>query len=264
MQVIPVLDLMQGRVVRGLGGRRSEYRPLESMLAADAQPRTVAHALAGLGFRPTYVADLDALEKGDANLFSALFTPENDSRPLCSWPIYEDLIRAGLDPWIDAGVTDAADAQALAQFRVDGRRIAAIVVGLESVRGPAALAEMCALVGPERLIFSLDLKSGVPLARHHAWKGLGPEQIATLALRVGVRRMIVLDLASVGMGQGAGTEPLCRALRSLDGDLQLIAGGGVRGMSDLRRLEQAGCDAALVASALHDGRLDPRPCAAMR
>jgi len=37
----------------------------------------------------------------------------------------------------------------------------------------------------------------------------------------------------------------------------LIAGGGVRGLADLTALARAGCNAALVASALHDGKLLP-------
>ena len=68
----------------------------------------------------------------------------------------------------------------------------------------------------------------------------------------------------VGMNDGVGTERLCRDLRSADPDLQIIAGGGIRSAGDLRSLETAGCDAALVASALHDGRLSPRDCAIFR
>jgi uncharacterized protein related to proFAR isomerase len=36
---------------------------------------------------------------------------------------------------------------------------------------------------------------------------------------------------------------------------ELIAGGGVRGRTDLEDLAAAGCSGALAASALHDGRL---------
>jgi phosphoribosylformimino-5-aminoimidazole carboxamide ribotide isomerase len=74
--------------------------------------------------------------------------------------------------------------------------------------------------------------------------------------------MIVLDLAQVGMDAGVGTLPLCRKLRCLDSQLEIVAGGGVRSMRDLDALERAGCDAVLVASALHDGRLPARECAA--
>ncbi len=260
MQVIPVIDLMRGQVVRGVGGRRDEYRPIQSLLAADARPATVARALRSAGFRETYLADLDAISnKGVGSHFPAT---ENDSRPLYS--MYEELMRCGLELWIDAGLRTAEAARAMARFTADNRRIAAIVAGLESLDHPDLLADVCAAVGHERLVFSLDLKSGVPLTNAPAWKGLHADQIATIALRAGVRRMIVLDLAKVGMDRGVGTEPLCRSLRCRDPQLQIIAGGGVRSMADLRSLQRAGCDAALVASALHDGRLSAGDCARLR
>ena len=97
-----------------------------------------------------------------------------------------------------------------------------------------------------------------------SWHGAPTDlKYQVIALRAGVQRMVVLDLAAVGMGGGAGTERLCRTLRCSYPQLQIIAGGGVRGPADLVSLERAGCDAALVASALHDGRLDARQCARM-
>jgi phosphoribosylformimino-5-aminoimidazole carboxamide ribotide isomerase len=243
MLVIPVIDLMHGQVVRGVGGRRDEYRPMVSVLAADAQPQSVAGALAAAGFRETYVADLDAIQ---------------GAAP--AWSTYAQLMRAGLDLWVDAGLTSVEQALQIAQFQVDGRPLAAIVAGLESLADPRTLVEMRGLVGSARLIFSLDLRAGVPLTGSTAWRNLSPTQIATIALRSGVCRMIVLDLAQVGMGQGVGTERLCRDLRCLDADLQIIAGGGIRSVADLRSLASTGCDAALVASAMHDGRITPAEC----
>jgi phosphoribosylformimino-5-aminoimidazole carboxamide ribotide isomerase len=178
--------------------------------------------------------------------------------------LYAELLALGVDLWVDAGLIDAAQAGALANFESAGRSLGGIVAGLESLSGPQALFEMCAAVGPQRLIFSLDMKQGVPLTGAPRWPGLSAEQIAAIALRAGVRRLIVLDLAQVGMGAGVGTEPLCRTLRCLAPGAEIIAGGGVRGPADLDSLARAGCDAALVASALHDGRLSPRNCAAIR
>jgi phosphoribosylformimino-5-aminoimidazole carboxamide ribotide isomerase len=250
MKIIPVMDVMRGQVVRGVGGRRDEYRPIESKLCADAQPATVGRAFADLGLREIYLADLDAIRQGVGS---------HDSQPL-----YGELLRLGLDLWIDAGLRDAEQARELAQFDLDGRRIAGIVAGLESLADPCALEEMCGTVGPQRLIFSLDLKQGLPLAGSPAWGGLEAEHVAAIALRAGVRRMIVLDLAQVGMGAGVGTLPLCRTLRCLAPELEIVAGGGVRGPHDLDALARAGCDAALVASALHDGRLAAGDCTATR
>jgi phosphoribosylformimino-5-aminoimidazole carboxamide ribotide isomerase len=44
----------------------------------------------------------------------------------------------------------------------------------------------------------------------------------------------------------------------------LLAGGGVRDVEDLRALAARGCDGALVATALHDGRIGARDIAAAR
>jgi len=44
----------------------------------------------------------------------------------------------------------------------------------------------------------------------------------------------------------------------------LLAGGGVRDPGDLRELAQLGCTGALVATALHDGRLTAEDVAAAR
>ncbi len=247
MRVIPVIDLMRGEAVRGVGGRRSEYRPIESVLATDAKPSTVARALAAEGFREIYLADLDAIA---------------GAPPASS--VHKELVDCGLAVMVDAGLSSVEQARALAAFEASGRQLSAIVSGLESLPNPSVLVDMVTAVGPDRFVFSLDLKSGVPLTSDPSWRGLTPMQIAAIALRAGVRRMIVLDLAAVGMGHGAGTQPLCRALRCLDPDLEIIAGGGVRGPEGLRSLAAAGADAALVASALHDGRVSATECAMAR
>src|SRR5262249_42181489 len=118
------------------------------------------------------------------------------------------------------------------------------------------LAQLCDQVGPERLIFSLDLKDGKPLTYSLAWKTTDPVELAGRAVHYGVRRMIVLDLARVGMGSGTDTEGLCLCLLGMFPELELITGGGVRNVSDLRRLRQVGLSGVILASALHDGRLN--------
>ncbi len=247
MQVIPVIDLLRGQVVRGIAGRREAYRPIESQLVAGAHPCAIGGAFRQLGFRQTYLADLDAIQGASP-----------------AWETYRALLEVGLDLWVDAGVDTAARALELANYSAASRQLAGIVVGLESLDSPATLDEICRQVPDGRLVFSLDLKRGEPLVRNGAWPGLSPLAIGTLAARLGLRRIIVLDLAAVGMGQGVGTQPLCRALKARLPQVELIAGGGVRGPDDLCALTRAGCQAALVASALHDGRLSAKQCANRR
>jgi phosphoribosylformimino-5-aminoimidazole carboxamide ribotide isomerase len=64
----------------------------------------------------------------------------------------------------------------------------------------------------------------------------------------------VIDLARVGTSTGLDAVLVDR-VRTASPGLTLVAGGGVRGWSDLVRLAEAGCDGALVATALHEGTI---------
>jgi phosphoribosylformimino-5-aminoimidazole carboxamide ribotide isomerase len=107
------------------------------------------------------------------------------------------------------------------------------------------------------------MRHGELVGDWQAWGLVNDRDALGLARRVvelGVRTLIVLDLARVGTGSGTGTEPLVRAIRGEFPDVELIAGGGVKTWADVDRLGEAGADAVLVASALHDGTLRvPRP-----
>ncbi len=239
MNILPVLDLMEGKIVRGVGGRRHEYRPVVSRLVPSAEPLVVAEALhADFGFAEFYLADLDAIQGG---------------RP--SFEVYTSLQQAGFCLWIDAGIQSEAS-EALLRLRENDS--ISIVVGLETLEGPAALQRIVAHIGAARIIFSLDLKDGQQLGRPGAWPANDAWSIAQHAVaRCGVGRMIVLDLARVGVGRGVGTEELCKELKTRFPDLQLTAGGGVRSIEDVHRLARVGVNYALVASALHDGLISP-------
>jgi len=237
VRLIPVLDLQQGLVVRGIAGRRHEYRPLVSPLAADSRPVTVGRAFQRLGLDLAYVADLDAL---------AGATP--------AWDTYRNLAACGLRLWIDAGVRTPADATVWTRFAEECPAVEGIIAGLESLPDPQALAE-CRAVAGSRLVFSLDLRDGQPWTSTAGWSGWTAAAIGRHAIKSGVERVIVLDVGRVGTGQGVGTEELLAELHAESPQVALVGGGGVRGPADLASLAQAGCWGALVASALHDGRI---------
>jgi phosphoribosylformimino-5-aminoimidazole carboxamide ribotide isomerase len=230
MIVLPVIDLVAGRVVRAVAGRRENYRRLEGRLTASSEPLEVAQAFAShFGLSELYLADLDAI---------AGAPPARE--------VYGRLRAAGFRLWVDAGARRAADAT-----KVAGEGIERVVVGLETVAGPQELARAIMDLG-ERVVFSLDLRNGVPLGDVAAWPTPDAAGIAEHAIALGVRRLIVLDLARVGTAAGPGCDDLCTRLAPR---VQLIAGGGIRNAGDLQRMRDAGIHGALVASAFHDGTL---------
>jgi phosphoribosylformimino-5-aminoimidazole carboxamide ribotide isomerase len=233
MRVVPVLDLMSGEVVRGVGGRRHEYRRVVSRLTESSQPCEVARALqTQFGCRQLYVADLDAI---------------GGREPV--WSIYSQLQANGFHLWVDAGIRDLARSCQLVEARIE-----TIVVGLETIAGPDALAAIARQFG-ERIVFSLDLQQAEPLGDRHAWGERDAEEIAAQAIQLGVRRLLLLDLADVGSGSGTSTCALCAWLHAEFPEVELSAGGGVRDRGDLLALRECGVQVVLVASALHDGRL---------
>lgn len=234
MEIIPVLDLLGGVVVRGVQGLREEYRPVDSRIVASSDALSVARAFRDqFGLSRLYVADLDAILHA---------RPNQD--------IYRELAAEGLQLLIDAGLPGVEAAESVLRAGA-----AQVVAGLETWPGPCELRRLCETVGPQRVVFSLDLKNGRPFGSTSAWASAEPFEIALSAISTGVGEIIVLDLAQVGSNRGLTTGELCVRLRERRAGARIITGGGIRGFSDLERLSKMGVSGALVASALHDGRL---------
>ncbi len=217
MQIIPVVDLIGGQVVRARMGDRDAYRPIETPLAATPDPVDVVRGLLRLAAFPTlYVADLDAI-RGRGDNFAAL------AQLRAAFPL--------LELWIDNGAADEAGVAATSAY-------GAPVLGSESQRD-ATLVE----TSPGALL-SLDFRGdafqGPPvlLSRADLWPA----------------RVIVMTLGRVGSSAGPDIDRLA-AIRARAGGRRVFAAGGVRDRADLVALAAAGAAGALVASALHDGRL---------
>ena len=230
--MIPVLDVRGGLAVLARGGRRERYAPVRSQLVdggAGADPLALARAYRDvLDCDEWYVADLDALAGGAVQrvLLGALAA-----------------LRGRL--LVDAAVTTPERARELVAGGA-GR----VVVGLETLPSFDALALVARAIGPKRVVFSLDLRDGAPLAA--APLSGTPLDVARAAVTAGAGAIIVLDLARVGSRRGVDCV-LLEALRRALPHVELLAGGGIGTARELERLADAGLDGALVATALHDG-----------
>lgn len=249
MRVIPVLDLKAGRAVLASRGMREAYGPVRSVLVPQdppGDPLALARAYRDrLGCDEWYVADLDAII-GGAPQRAAL----------------RGLAGLGGRLLVDAGVSTAVRAR---ETLADAGRTARVVAGLETLPSFAALADVAHAVGGERLVFSLDLREGRPVApagaAHHG--ALPPLELVGSAVEAGAAAILVLDLARIGSGRGVDLD-LVAAIRRAHSRIELLAGGGIASRGDVERLADAGCDAVLVATALHDGRLGREDIEAVR
>jgi phosphoribosylformimino-5-aminoimidazole carboxamide ribotide isomerase len=238
LKTVPVIDLSQGTVVHAIAGERAKYRPVKSKLTDRCDPFGIARFFHDLyGFNLAYVADLDAIAGKSVDVDSV-----------------QQIAAAGLDCWLDAGVGSVRRAEQLKRIADRISQLSAVVLGLESLTDPVCLQRCLETLGPERTIFSMDLRNGTPITPSPTWQRYSPLEICEQVIREGIRRIIVLDLARVGTGGGLATVDLCQALLSAHPGLEVTTGGGIRGPEDLEPLRAAGCSAVLIASALHDGR----------
>jgi phosphoribosylformimino-5-aminoimidazole carboxamide ribotide isomerase len=187
-----------------------------------------------LGFRDLYVADLDAISGKRADQ-----------------PLYRALLELRLDLWVDAGLKTPHDLEALGELKR-----ATIVVGLETASGPDFVQAILDRAGPDRVVLSLDLFDRTPRLEPSArWRSPDPYELAGQVLDLGVRHLLLLDLARVGTSRGTGTDELLTRLVQERPGARFSVGGGISGIDEIVGLRRAGAAAVLVGSALHDGRI---------
>jgi phosphoribosylformimino-5-aminoimidazole carboxamide ribotide isomerase len=220
MDVIPVIDMRQGRAVRATGGRRADYRPLLTPLAEGSDPVAVALGLQSLfAFRRLYVADLDGIEGRGPN---------------AELPGRLAAVLLGVDLWVDDGASPL----------VRGLRSGVTtVIGSECLKNeedPAALRALARDAYVLSLDFTGDRFAGPPAVLEDAahW----PD------------RIIVMTLARVGSGAGPDLRRVADIVVRAGGR-SVYAAGGVRDRADVEALCDAGAVGVLVASALHANKI---------
>jgi phosphoribosylformimino-5-aminoimidazole carboxamide ribotide isomerase len=225
MQVIPVIDLKGGVVVRARLGERASYAPIETPLSRTSESEDVVAGLLSLHpFRTLYAADLDAIEgRGD------------------SGAILDRLERRfpQIELWVDNGCRNTAGTNAFLRRRSG----ASLVLGSESQAG----TELVRTFAREpRVLLSLDFRGDA---------FLGPTALLSDAA-LWPDRLIVMTLARVGSDAGPDFSRFA-SIKRRAGAREVYMAGGLRDRDDLAAVKTSGAAGILVASALHDGRLSP-------
>ena len=224
MEVIPVIDLKNGTVVRARMGQRDRYLPIETPLSRSSDPVDVTRGLLSIfPFRTLYVADLDAIG-GAGDNGPVLGRLRND------FP--------GLQLWVDNGIADIGAALKWLSFGYGQ-----LVLGSESQNDGLIFDR---LSGAD-VVLSLDFRASV---------FLGPAVLLSCS-QSWPQRVIVMTLSRVGSGLGPDLERLASVIAAAP-DKHVYAAGGIRDARDVAALKRAGAAGALVATCLHDGRLSRR------
>jgi HisA/HisF family protein len=229
--VIPVLDLKGGVAVHAVAGKRADYAPLASPFGSPDDPASIARGLlAATGSPALYVADLDAIE-GVGNHFELV-------RGL-SYALPDITL------WVDAGFSDVADCAFWLPLG------ATLVIGSESLEAVDDWRDIHSAFG-ESVVLSLD--RGPDGER-------GPEPLFSDP-GLWPNRLVAIDLARVGTGEGPDIDRL-RGILDMAHGRAVFSGGGVRNAADLAAIKALDAQGALIATALHTNAITQKEIAAL-
>jgi phosphoribosylformimino-5-aminoimidazole carboxamide ribotide isomerase len=234
MQLIPAIDLRDGRCVRLLQGRFDA----ETVYSPD--PMKVLEQYAALGASLVHVVDLDgarAGSQGNAEAIATLAASRRMALQVGGGIRSRDTVRR----LIDAGVMRA-------------------VVGSTAVTQPDEVQAWLREFGPEAIVLAFDVRidsDNVPRLTTHGWE----QQTSTSLwdavagyLPHGLQHVLCTDVARDGALSGPNLELYREAVRRFPA-VAWQASGGVRDPADLHALEEIGVAAAVSGRALLEGRM---------
>lgn len=228
MQLIPSLDLMQGRLVR------LRHGDPQQATFYDLDPEDWIGRLAEAGARRIHLVDLDgAFGSGRQSRFSA-------------FPARFPEIRFQLG----GGLRDRGAIEGVLDLGFDA------VVGTLAVEQPSALRGLSG----DHVIAALDLKGDRIVTR--GWlapSACAATEVFAALLTLGFDRALVTDVSRDGTLEGPGLEATAWVAKA---GFQVQASGGLKALSDLAPLaELAGVVGAISGKALMEGFIpldDPR------
>ena len=227
MELFPAIDLRGGAAVRLL---RGDYK---QMTVYSTSPVEVAKSFAAAGARYLHLVDLDGAKDGGT--------------PNCEL-IAQIVSESGLLTEVGGGIRNM---QAVEHYLNAGAR--RVIIGSAAVTDPDFLREALLRFG-EKIAVGVDLKDGCVAI--HGWtetSRLDGYAFIESMQEMGVKTIICTDISKDGAMQGVNAE-LYRELKRRF-SLDIIASGGVSGLSDLETLSSIGVRGAILGKALYTGRI---------
>ncbi|MFP3855089.1 MAG: HisA/HisF-related TIM barrel protein [Anaerolineales bacterium] len=225
-QVIPAIDLMGGRIVRLVQGRRDQATEY-SETPAEAALRFKAAGASWL-----HVVNLDgAFDRADQANRDAL----------------RDITGSGVSVQFGGGLRNLESMRAAVKIGIQR-----LVLGTVALADQAILSKALASFGRDHVAVAIDLRGG--MLQSHGWTEdveLQLDQYLDRLQLQGVEWVIYTDADRDGTGRGLAVSS-AQQIQAETG-FRTIVSGGVGKLDDIRAAREAGLAGVIVGKALHDG-----------
>ncbi len=229
MQLIPAIDLMNGKIVRLTRGEAKTAKSYEKQFGT---PIEAAKRWRDEGASKLHIIDLDAAFGVGENQVTIAEVAKNVSLPI----------------QVGGGIRSFEIAVKLFQSG-----ITQVILGALAFSDPEVIKKIQQKFGLDSVIVALDNKEG-----HIMVEGWQTSTTITVdnALEkysaLGVHQFLITSIAQDGLLSGPDLQMLSAA--ALYPGAKIIAAGGIGSIGDLAALKEIGMDGAVIGKALYEGR----------
>jgi phosphoribosylformimino-5-aminoimidazole carboxamide ribotide isomerase len=228
VQLIPAIDLMNGKIVRLTRGEANTAKVYDQF----GGPVETAKRWRDEGAGKLHIIDLDAAFGNGNNHGVIAEIARNIALPIQvgggirSFEIAEKLFKTG---------------------------ISQVILGALAFSDSSAIGKIQKRFGAESVIVALDNKDGRIMVE--GWKtatALTMKEALEKFTSLGVKTFLITSIAQDGMLSGPDLKTLSEAVKFPNA--KIIAAGGIGSLNDLSALKRVGVDGAVIGKALYEGR----------
>jgi len=228
MQIIPAIDIKDGRCVRLYQGK------YDDVTVFDHDPVAVARRWEQLGAQRIHVVDLDGAKAG---------------RPVNAQIVFAIVRAVQVPVQLGGGLRDIGAVDAALNLGVERA-----ILGTAAVRDPQLIANLVQRYN-ERVVVGVDARDGMVAAQ--GWtetSQVAAKDLVQRMAQLGVRTIIYTDISRDGTLEGPNIAATAELVQHNGPDI--IASGGVARTDDLIALAHTGVAGVIVGKALYTGALD--------
>lgn len=227
MQIIPAIDIIEGKCVRLSKGDYNQKK------VYNENPLEVAKSFEDAGLQRLHLVDLDGAKAGEVK----------------NWKVLEQIAsKTALKTDFSGGI--GSDESVKITFS-SGAAYAAI--GSVAVKKEALLLQWFVAYGVEKFILGADVLD--EKIQIKGWTEATDINIIDFLKKYaakGVQQFFCTDISKDGLLQGSSNDLYKKILAEVEG-INLIASGGVSSLKDLQDLKAIGCSGAIVGKAIYEG-----------
>ena len=229
MQLIPAIDLMNGKIVRLTRGEAKTAKFYDTQFGT---PVEAAKRWADEGAGKLHIIDLDAAFGLGNNHAVIAEISKNVKLPI----------------QVGGGIRSCETAETLFQTG-----ITQVILGALAFSDPSAISKIRKRFGVDSVIVALDNKDGQIMVE--GWKtatAMTVEEALEKYTTMSVRNFLITSIAQDGMLNGPDLLTLSQAAQFPNA--KITAAGGIGSIGDLAALKDIGVEGAVIGKALYEGR----------